>query len=233
MTAHPLTPQMLTGRSTDHLMMLSGNHRLQPQAVAAFQAMQQAAKLAGFDLQPASTFRDFDRQLAIWNGKFRGERPVLDKDSQPIDIGELDTPARCEAILRWSALPGASRHHWGSDLDIYDPSLLPIDTKLQLEPWEYEAGGYFYPLSQWLSAHMAEFGFYRPFTEDSGGIAVEPWHLSYHPLATAAEHLLTPEILLKAWQSQDVAGSEWLSRHLPMIFSRFITIPNKFQGAVS
>ncbi|MFA3779871.1 M15 family metallopeptidase [Yersinia sp. 1652 StPb PI] len=222
MTANTLTPEMLTGRSTDHLTVLSGNHRLQPQAVAAFQAMQQAAKRAGFDLQPASTFRDFDRQLAIWNGKFRGERPVLDKDSQPIEICQLDAQARCEAILRWSALPGASRHHWGSDLDIYDPSLLPAETKLQLEPWEYQASGYFYPLAQWLDVHMAEFGFYRPFSEDNGGIAAEPWHLSYRPLAAAAEHLLTPNILLEAWQSQDVAGSEWLTSHLPMIFSRFI-----------
>ncbi|MEM8275363.1 D-alanyl-D-alanine carboxypeptidase family protein, partial [Morganella morganii] len=75
---------MLTGRSTEHLAPLSGNHRLQPQAVNAFLAMQQAAHEAGFDLQPASTFRDFDRQLAIWNGKFCGQRPVLDKDSRPI-----------------------------------------------------------------------------------------------------------------------------------------------------
>ncbi|CNB49035.1 D%2CD-carboxypeptidase family protein [Yersinia frederiksenii] len=217
-----ITSQMLTGRSTEHLEVLTGNHRMQPQAVAAFLAMQQAAKVAGFDLQPASTFRDFERQLAIWNGKFRGERPVLDKDSKPIDVFQLDDAARCEAILRWSALPGASRHHWGSDLDIYDPSLLPAQAKLQLEPWEYQAGGYFYPLTQWLDTHMADFGFYRPFSEDTGGVAAEPWHLSYRPLAQAAEHLLTPAILLEAWQSQDVAGSKWLSRHLPMIFSRFI-----------
>lgn len=225
MTVNTLTPQMLTGRSTEHLMVLTGNHRLQPQAVEAFQAMQQAAKVAGFDLQPASTFRDFYRQLAIWNGKFRGERPVLDKESQPIDISQLDDAARCEAILRWSALPGASRHHWGSDLDIYDPSLLPAEAKLQLEPWEYQTGGYFYPLTQWLSAHMAEFGFYRPFSEESGGVAVEPWHLSYRPLAVTAAQLLTPKILLEAWQAEDVAGSEWLTRHLPMIFSRFIATP--------
>lgn len=63
---------------------------------------------------------------------------------------------------------------------MYDPSLLPEGQKLQLEPWEYEEGGYFAPLNQWLTAHMAEFGFYRPFTEDSGSVAVEPWHLSYH-----------------------------------------------------
>lgn len=217
-----ITPEMLTGRSTDHLAPLTGHHRLQPAAVAAFLAMQKAALEAGFDLQPASTFRDFDRQQAIWNGKFCGERPVLDKDSRPIDIQPLSAAERCEAILRWSALPGASRHHWGSDLDVYDPSLLPAGQKLQLEPWEYEAGGYFYPLNQWMTAHMAEFGFYRPFTEEGDGVAVEPWHLSYRPLALEAEHLLTPELLLAAWKNQDVAGAQWLEAHLPAIFSRFI-----------
>ncbi|MFI8416519.1 M15 family metallopeptidase [Serratia sp. NPDC078593] len=218
-----ITPEMLTGRSTEHLVALSGHHRLQPPAVDAFRAMQQAAQQAGFDLQPASTFRDFERQRAIWNGKFWGQRPVLNQDSQPIDVAPLSAGERCEAILRWSALPGASRHHWGSDLDVYDPSLLPPDKKLQLEPWEYEKGGYFYPLNQWLTAHMAEFGFYRPFTEDGDGVAVEPWHLSYRPLAEEAEHLLTPTLLLTAWQDQDVAGIEWLERHLPSIFSRFIS----------
>ncbi|PVZ83885.1 peptidase M15 [Serratia sp. S1B] len=217
-----ISAEMLTGRSTEHLAMLSGNHRLQPAAVVAFQAMQQAATAAGFDLQPASTFRDFDRQLAIWNGKFRGERPVLDQQSQPLDISLLSTAERCQAILRWSALPGASRHHWGTDLDVYDPSLLPAGQKLQLEPWEYQEGGYFFPLNQWMKAHMAEFGFYCPFGENQGGVAVEPWHLSYRPLAQQAEQLLTPELLLAAWQDRDVAGAPWLKSHMPLIFSRFI-----------
>lgn len=222
-----ITPEMLTGRSTDHLAPLSGNHRMQPAAVAAFLAMQQAAHAAGFNLQPASTFRDFERQQAIWNGKFYGERPVLDKDSRPIDITPLSDAERCEAILRWSALPGASRHHWGSDLDVYDPALLPEGQKLQLEPWEYEQGGYFYPLNQWMTEHMAEFGFYRPFTEEGDGVAVEPWHLSYRPLAQEAEHLLTPALLLAAWKDKDIAGAQWLEAHLPAIFSRFIRAEGK------
>jgi len=110
---------MLTGRSAAHLAPINeGPHRLQPEAVEAFTRMQDAARLAGFNLQPASTFRDFERQLAIWNGKFRGERPVLDKESRPVEVASLSDAERCELILRWSALPGASRHHWGSDLDI-------------------------------------------------------------------------------------------------------------------
>ncbi|TPG63265.1 M15 family metallopeptidase [Ewingella americana] len=216
---------MLTGRCATHLVPLGdGPHRLQPEAAEAFGRMQAAARIAGFDLQPASTFRDFDRQLAIWNGKFRGERPVLDKQSQPVEVSSLTDAERCELILRWSALPGASRHHWGSDLDVYDPTLLPAGSKLQLEPWEYETGGYFATLNQWLTVSMAEFGFYRPFAEDHGGVAVEPWHLSYRPLAELCAAQLTPEVLINAWLGQDVAGADWVTAHLATIFPRFIAI---------
>ncbi|MBW7983510.1 M15 family metallopeptidase [Enterobacillus tribolii] len=215
---------MLTGKSTAHLAVLCGNHRLQPEAVQAFGALQQAAAGAGFNLQPASTFRDFARQQAIWNGKFCGERPVMDAESHPMDVCALDDAARCHAILRWSALPGASRHHWGTDLDIYDPDLLPEGQKLQLEPWEYLEGGYFFGLHRWLSANMARFGFYRPFDTDAQGVAYEPWHLSYRPLARQLEKQLTPGALLQAWQGEEIAGSDWLARHLPELFSRYITV---------
>lgn len=220
-----ITDEMLTGRSDAHLVKLPGSpHRLQQQAAEAFSSMQQAARAAGFDLQPASTFRDFERQQAIWNGKFRGERPVLDQQSQPVEVSALSVSARCELILRWSALPGASRHHWGSDLDIYDPTLLPAGSKLQLEPWEYETDGYFAALNQWITANMTEFCFYRPFAVDRGGVAVEPWHLSYRPLAQLCAAQLTPEVLINSWQGKDVAGADWVVAHLATIFPRFIAI---------
>lgn len=76
-----MTIAMLTGRSTDHLVTLGGNHRLQFNATKAFLSMQQAAAKAGFKLQSASAFRDFSRQQLIWNEKFTGKRPVLDKQS--------------------------------------------------------------------------------------------------------------------------------------------------------
>jgi LAS superfamily LD-carboxypeptidase LdcB len=213
---------MLTGQSTGHLIDIGGGHRLQPEAARAFSALQTAASQAGFNLQPASTFRDFARQLAIWNGKFHGERPVLDSDSRPVDISQLDDGERGELILRWSALPGASRHHWGSELDIYAPDLLPEGAKLQLEPWEYEEGGYFFPLTQWLTQNMASLGFYRPFSEDTGGVAVEPWHLSYRPLAQECEKLLTPQVLQQAWQGQNLGGHAWVLSELERIFAQYV-----------
>ncbi|WP_192457259.1 M15 family metallopeptidase [Musicola keenii] len=217
----------LTGKSDRHLATLAGSHRLQPEAVHAFLALQQAARQAGFNLQPASTFRDFERQRLIWNGKFNGQRPLLDQSSKPIDALTLTEGERCEAILRWSALPGASRHHWGSDLDIYDPDHLPEGQPLQLEPWEYEPGGYFAALNIWLTDNMAEFGFYRPFAQEHGGVAVEPWHISYAPLASAAAQLLTPDVLLQAWHGEEIAGKNWLKAHLSAWFERFIASVDK------
>lgn len=222
-----ITAAMLTGQSDQHVIPLSDGHRLQPQAAAAFQGLRQAAARQGFNLQPASSFRDFDRQLAIWNGKFHGRRPLLDNAGQPLDGQKLDVAARCTAILRWSALPGASRHHWGSDLDIYDPDLLPAGQSLQLLPAEYLAGGYFAALNDWLSLRMGDYDFYRPYAHDLGGVAIEPWHLSYRPLACQAERLLTPEVLLASWKDRDVAGSGWLIPQLPALFRRYIANTDK------
>ena len=77
-----LTPEMLTGKSRAHLIHLptphSPNHFLQAEAAKAFQGLQQSAVNNGFNLQPASSFRDFARQQLIWNGKFSGERKVHD-----------------------------------------------------------------------------------------------------------------------------------------------------------
>ncbi|WP_159566697.1 M15 family metallopeptidase [Budvicia diplopodorum] len=218
-----ITTEMLTGQSTEHLIDLCGNHRLQPAAAKAFLELQAAAERAGFNLQPASTFRDFARQQMIWNEKFTGIRQVMDAQSQPINISCLDAGQRCIAILRWSAMPGASRHHWGTDLDIYDPDLLPEGQKLLLEPWEYLENGYFNHLTQWLTANMNRYGFYRPFLHDRGGVAAEPWHLSYYPLAQEAERQLTPQTLLACWENQEIEGYRWLSQHLDSIFERYIT----------
>ena len=64
-----LTPDMLTGKSRKHLINLptphSPNHFLQAEAMKAFQGLQQSAVKNGFNLQPASSFRDFERQQLI------------------------------------------------------------------------------------------------------------------------------------------------------------------------
>lgn len=218
---------ILTGKSREHLVALpnplSPNHFLQPEVVKAFLEMQQAAKQAGFNLQPASTFRDFERQKLIWNGKFCGERKVHDDNGCAIDLACLDDWQKAQAILRWSAMPGASRHHWGTEIDIFDPDLLPKDQKLQLEPWEYQTGGYFQQLTNWLLVNAEKFGFYFPFLDkEDKQIGLEPWHISYFPIADLYERSFTPEILQQTWQDEELEGKACLIAHLDEIFEHYI-----------
>lgn len=218
----------LCGKSRSHLISLpteiSPNHWLQPPVVKAFLALQQKAKLAGFNLQPASSFRDFQRQLQIWNTKFIGKRKVHNDQGENIDLNTLTGFEKCQAILRWSALPATSRHHWGTDIDIFDPNLLPKGQQLQLEPWEYETGGYFAELTQFLQQHLADFNFSLPFNNlpNNKKIGYEPWHISYIPLAQHYQKQLNPEILLTAWQNEPLQGKEILEQNINEIFYYYI-----------
>jgi LAS superfamily LD-carboxypeptidase LdcB len=179
--------EQLTGRSRSHLREVADPRcALHVDAMAPFLAMRAAAAADGLDLTAFSSFRDFDRQLAIWNGKFRGERPMQDRAGQPLDALSLPPAERVTAILWWSALPGASRHHWGTDFDVMDARAMPAGYKLQVVPAEYQVGGPFHRLTIWLDAHMHAFGFFRPYATDRGGVSPEPWHLSYAPVAKRA-----------------------------------------------
>ncbi|WP_042010071.1 M15 family metallopeptidase [Aeromonas fluvialis] len=220
-----MTQEQLLGLDESHLIVVGrGPHRLTAATAAAFNDMQVAAAYEGLNLQAASSWRSFDRQLAIWNGKWRGERPLLDANSQPIDALLLSEVDRLHAILHWSALPGTSRHHWGTDLDIYDPDCLPADTRLALEPWEYEAGGWFADLGEWLNDHMSDFGFFLPYAKPVGagsGVAYEPWHISFAP--ESDEQRLDPAALALCLQQADIEGKATILANLDDILARYVT----------
>ncbi|HEH9394764.1 M15 family metallopeptidase [Aeromonas salmonicida] len=220
-----MTQEQLLGLDESHLVLVGrGPHRLTAATAAAFNDMQVAAAHEGHNLQAASSWRSFERQLAIWNGKWRGERPLLDADNQPLDALQLSDTERLHAILRWSALPGTSRHHWGTDLDIYDPDCLPAGTKLALEPWEYEAGGWFSDLGDWLTDHMNDFGFFLPYARPVGsgsGVAYEPWHISF--ALESREQRLDPDALALCLQQADIEGKSTILAHLDEILARYVT----------
>ncbi|MET0355487.1 MAG: M15 family metallopeptidase, partial [Cellvibrio sp.] len=131
-----------------------------------------SAKNAGFDLRVASGFRSFERQLHIWNSKANGIRPVLDETGNTININMLNDDEKVFAILQWSALPGASRHHWGTDIDVYDASRMAPGYELQLTLAETEDGGPFAEFHLWLTQELEQGSdFYRPYVPGVGGIS--------------------------------------------------------------
>jgi LAS superfamily LD-carboxypeptidase LdcB len=223
--AHPpaFTLEQLTGRARDHLVELSDSHcSLHRETAPPFLAMRAAAAADGVELVAFSGFRDFDRQLAIWNGKFRGERPMQDRAGQPLDALSLAPADRVTAILWWSALPGASRHHWGTDFDVMDPNMLPPGYRLQVIPAEYGPGGPFERLTAWLDRHMHSFGFFRPYHTDRGGVRPEPWHLSYAPVAIRAQQAFSLEALHSVLAAADIDGKEQVLESLARNFANYV-----------
>jgi LAS superfamily LD-carboxypeptidase LdcB len=213
----------LTGRARTHIIDLAEPPcSLHIEAVTSFLAMRDAASRAGVALTPRSTFRDFDAQLRIWNEKWAGERPLHRRDGAPLDRRQLDDAQTIEAILSWSAIPGGSRHHWGSDVDVFDAAALPAGYKLQLIPAEYAPDGPFARLTAWLDANMHRYGFFRPYRNDRGGVSPEPWHLSYAPVAAPALESLSLSMLRQVLEASSIAGKPHVLARLPEIYTRFL-----------
>ncbi len=213
----------LTGRARTHVVELQDLRCvLHYEAVASFLAMREAAAGAGIDLTPRSSFRDFDTQLAIWNRKWAGERPILDRKGVLLQRESLSDTEAVEAILSWSAVPGGSRHHWGSDVDVIDSAAVPAGYHVELVPSEYASNGIFGVLTAWLDTNMRQFGFFRPYGTDRGGVSPEPWHLSYAPVSVPALESLSLSALRQVIEASTIAGKPQVLARLPEIYTRFL-----------
>ncbi len=218
-----MTPAELTGRARTHIAQVADPPcALHADAVAAFTQLRRAAADGGFDLVPQSSFRDFERQLSIWNRKWSGAAPLYDAEGKVLDAARLPEAERVEAILRWSALPGASRHHWGTDLDLIDRRALTPGYRVQLIPEEYAPHGPFAPLAEWLEAHAARFGFFRPFRGILSGVQPEPWHFSFAPIAEPARRRLSAAVLREALDGADLFGREAVMARIEELHARYV-----------
>jgi LAS superfamily LD-carboxypeptidase LdcB len=213
----------LTGQTDGHLVPVPSQLGLMhAQALPAYCELRLRAQQAGFQLSVVSGFRSFQQQLQIWNNKFTGLRPILDHASRPIDPAILSEEEKVFAILHWSMLPGASRHHWGTELDVCDYSALPQDYQLQLIPEEYDSGGYLADFSSWLDEALGGSGFYRPYRQDQGGVAREPWHLSYKPVADINQSSYDLALLEKTIGAADIQGKAAILDNIEQIYKQYI-----------
>lgn len=191
------------GLARDHLQPVPDIGLAQAEAGAALRRLRTRAKAEGFNLTVASGYRDYSRQLAIFNAKARAERPVHDDQGRALCRDDFDDRAWLHAILRFSALPGTSRHHWGTDFDLWDAAAVATDYVLSLSPEEYAPTGPFADFTAWLSERIdaddAE-GFYRPYDRDRGGVAPEPWHVSFRPSAARMVEAVRTDALVDLWQ---------------------------------
>ena len=192
---------VLFGVDEEHLVDYQGV-RMHRDVVPHWEQIQRDAAGAGFELKIASCYRGFEHQLRIWNEKVSGKRKVLDANEVELDVTSMEAEECLWSILRWTALPGSSRHHWGTDVDVYESSALPPGYRLQLTQAEAASDGVLGTFHHWLSDHIAQQNvFYRPY-DGSGCVAYEPWHLSCRPISDAFQQVLSKERLVQFIERQ-------------------------------
>ncbi len=203
----PLSPY---GLENDDLVKIPGtDYFVRDSVLEPFLRLSEAATAAGFKMRVESAFRPFDRQLSIWNGKAIGRLKLLDSDGLPFREIPKRPSDRMRAILLWSALPGASRHHFGTELDVVDGNSVPEGYEVELT--EAECDGMFAPFHRWLSERIQlekAFGFERVFVPGRGKIRPERWHISHRESAFEQEALFDPEILRGIYERSEMELKE-------------------------
>lgn len=143
---------------------------LRKETYEAFLRMHAAALKEDVQLQIISATRNFNSQKTIWEDKWTGKRLV--EDGQNLAHTTPDPVKRALKILEYSSMPGSSRHHWGTDMD-----LNALDN-------DYFKQGEGKKIYDWLTTHGAEYGFCQPYTSGRPhGYKEERWHWSYLPIA--------------------------------------------------
>ena len=166
----------------------------------AFLKMYGAARAAGIKLQIRSALRNFDYQKGIWERKWTGETILsTGEDASKAYPKPYD---RAKKILEYSSMPGTSRHHWGTDIDLNS-----FDNT-----W-FESGEGLV-LFNWLEANAHKYGFCRPYTAKDAsrphGYNEEKWHWSYTPLAsklTAYAEVHLKDKMITGFMGSEVADS--------------------------
>lgn len=217
-----MTPiqQLILGLNEEPLIEIMSNCKVHHAIVNDLNRLVMAAKDDDIDLTIASPFRSFKRQQLIWNNKARGVVPVKDANSNAVDSMSLSDNELLNYILHWSALPGASRHHWGTDMDIYAPSMLKAP--LRLEPWEYQDGGPMAQLNTWLEENLTSYGFFRPYSKFNNGVAIEPWHISHIEQSQPLFEQLNINLIEQAIMTNDIGLKSAIIANLDTIFDQYI-----------
>lgn len=137
------------------------NIYLDKKVYKAFLRMYRDAYKAGFRLVIISATRNFEYQKRIWDLKWSKLSDTL-PDQQKV-----------REILLYSSMPGSSRHHWGTEMD-----LNVLDNR-------YYEEGEGKKIYDWLLLNAHKYGFCKPYSAGRDkGYNEERWHWSYKPLSS-------------------------------------------------
>ena len=189
----------LTG--SGELNLVGSTHKLQKEVFEAFTKMKKEALKEGILLQIVSAYRSINRQEEIWNRKF----------TTYISEGNLPQQA-IKKIIEYSTIPGTSRHHWGTDIDIID-SIQKAPKKLLIDE-NYSRGGSYSNLKIWMDNNAEKFGFYLVYDDDPlrKGFKFEPWHYSFMPISKPMLNGFLEMDLYRLIQKMNLKGNAFLTK---------------------
>ncbi len=143
-------------------------HSLQPGALAAWQRLQAAARQDGVSLELISAYRSIPRQRQIFLYELHSASlREAGREYTPAEIASGAADRAVDAVLRYSSIPGFSRHHSGCAIDVSDPSQGQLFTEFE------KTRGF-----AWLSArnylNAKRFGFIPSYPQGAEGQGPEP-----------------------------------------------------------
>ncbi len=168
----------------------------------AFLNMRDAALDSGIDIKIVSSYRSFDRQAGIFERKYL--KYTEDENMSPLDA--------IDKIVEYSTVPGTSRHHWGTDIDVIDGLIEAEGDVLVTE--KFEGNGPYSDLKKWMDGNSENFGFYLVYTNDPKrkGFKYEPWHYSYAPLSIPMLTTFRKKNIMKQLEKESFIGSDKLTK---------------------
>jgi LAS superfamily LD-carboxypeptidase LdcB len=193
-----------TDYSTQYLMgkgsieLVGKDINLVKDAHDAFVEMKKAAYQAGIDIKIVSSYRSFERQTAIFERKYLAYTD--DEGMEPLEA--------VDKIIEYSTIPGTSRHHWGTDIDITNGHVKTEGDVLVAE--KFAEGGPFESLKKWMDEHAKDYGYQLVYTDNPKrrGFKYEPWHFSFAPLSVPMLASFRKKNILHLLEKEDFLGAD-------------------------
>jgi len=194
------TRDQLIGKGNPDIIGDTYTSKMQKDTKVAFQKMKNEAAKEGVNIEVVSAYRSFEKQKQIFENKYR----------QFISEGLSPTDAITK-IIEYSTIPGTSRHHWGTDIDIIDANAPRPESVLEEE--HFYGDGPYCKLKEWLNEHSEKFGFYEVYTNnpERKGFKYEPWHFSYAPVSKPMLQEYKKLDILKVFQEEKILGNEYFT----------------------
>ncbi len=177
----------------------------QKAVMESFWKLKQKAAQDGWHLILVSGYRSFYQQRHIWNHF----------DSLYKKTDNLDEKGRVRAIMSLVSVPGLSRHHWGTELDISEISLR--GQLVNVHPDTPEKVVKFYA---WMEDNAPQFGFCKVYLGKRGAVRDEPWHWSYFPFSRVYQEQFMAIKDYRRILNDKVANVDYLMKNFPKVFKQ-------------